>query len=219
MRPDARRTAVAACLLLVAVSFGCSGGYETPEACFAGAKEAVKNKDPLAFCRCITPESQDSLAGAMVVMGGMMKMMSGMASMGGPEAVEKANEQFGPINAVLEKHGVDEDVLKKAAQLVQQTPDPKALQSAADAVSNKPVFIAEMIGAMEGLSQGPSFAEKMSEEYAGDLKDLKIEGDTATAKTGGTAGGQEIEFRKIDQGWLIHIDPTKLSGGAAAPPA
>jgi len=218
MRRDARRPAAAVCLLLIAAGVGCSGGYETPEACFAGAKAAVSNKDPLAFCRCITPQSQDSLAGAMVVLGGMMRMMSDMAAMGGPEAVEQANQQFGPINAVLGKHGVDDDTLKKAAQLVQQAPSAEALKSAADGVSNKPVFIAEMIGAMESLSQASSFAEKMGEEYAGDLQDVKVEGDVATGRTGGKDGGQEIEFRKTDRGWLIHIDPTKL-GGAAAPTA
>lgn len=218
------RPAAALCLLsLTTGMLGCSGGagpaYESPQAVFSAAKTAVVNKDPLTFCHCITEESQQVVAGAMVMMGGMMKMMSGMASLGGPEAVAQAEKQFGPINAVLEKHGVTEDKLKQVTQSAQQAPNPESLKSVADLVSDKPMFIAEMIGAMENMSDGPSFAEKLGEEYSGELKDVKIDGDKAAGLLEGTSGTQSIEFRKTASGWRIHLDPDKLKAPSGPPTA
>jgi hypothetical protein len=213
---------LAAVTVLTISQLGCGGGspapthFDTPQACFDAAKEAVANKDPLTFCNCLTEESQDTVAGAFIVMGGVMKTMSGMASLGGAQAAEQAQKNFAGIDAVLKKHGVTEDALKKASALAQGPQDPAAMHNVADVVHDKPTFIAEMIGAMEQMAQGPSFVEKMSEEFMGELKDVKIEGDKATAMLAGPDHERPIEFRKTATGWKLHIGSDELN---AAPPA
>ncbi len=221
MSPRLRRLAAMLCLAaLSAANLGCSGGFDTPEACFAAAKEAVANKDPLAFVDCVTEESQQTLAGSMVFMGGMIKMMSGMAALGGPQASEQAKQQFAELNAVLERHGVTEDALKDAVKKAQGPPNPEAVKAAGDIVDDKRVFIAEMIGAMDKIGQGgPTFAEKFSEEFVGDLKDVTIDGDQAKATLVTAAKEQPIEFRQNAHGWKLHITMNEIQGAGGAAPA
>lgn len=65
-----RRLASAALAALLLSAVGCGAGpYSTPEATFAKFKTAVANADWEQVCECLTPESRDTWAGAMVLGG------------------------------------------------------------------------------------------------------------------------------------------------------
>jgi len=220
------RFAAPLCLLAVA-SLGCSPGgmgspqnFDTPEACFSGAKDAVANSDPLAFCDCLTDESQQTVAGAMVVMGGMMKKMSGVALLGGRQAAEEAREQFAPINAVLEKHGVAASDIDDVVIIAARSKNGEVVRQAGKAIANKRMFIAEMMGALSSTDRDVGFVEQISDAFASELTDLKIDGDRATATLVGLTDRKPIEFRKSAAGWKIHISVDDMTSTTpAADPA
>jgi hypothetical protein len=217
MNSPSRPLAVALCLLST-VAFGCSPSgfgspqnYDTPEACFAGAKEAVANRDPLAFCDCLTDESQQMVAGAMVVMGGMMKKMGGVALLGGRQAAEEARRQFAPINDVLQRHGVAAAQLDDVVVIALREKKAEVLTQAGKTIADKRLFIAEMMGALSTTDRDVGFVDEITKAFAGDLKDLKINGDRATATLVGPTKRQPIEFRKSTAGWKIHIGADDLT--------
>jgi hypothetical protein len=209
---NSRRRFLAAALCLLAATLGCSPGgigssqnFDTPEACFGSAKDAVANSDPLAFCNCLTEESLETVAGAMVVMGGMMKQTSALALLGGPQAAEKVRDQLAPINAVLEDHGVAAADLDSAAKIAMSPTNAQALRGAANPIADKRMFIAEMLGALSSSGRDIRFVEQITEAFASKLKDVKVEGDGATATLVGSTDRQPIEFHKSPDGWKIHL--------------
>jgi hypothetical protein len=192
------------------------GGYASPEAVAGAAKAAIDKKDFGAFYDCLTEESQDMLAGSAVMVGSMMKMMSGMAAMGGPEAQAEAQKETGPVIAVLEKHGVTEEALKNANANPATMGDPQAVASLANVVKDKRGFVNDVFTELEKQKKG---GPDLSEQFSGELKDLTIDGDRATAKLMTPRGEEELDFRKTADGWKLHIDMQKVGRGAAGPPS
>ena len=191
---------------------GCGGGgYDSPQAAFDAMKAAGEKKDWKGFCECMTPDSQDAMAGGMVVAGTMMKAMGGFAMMGRGEQAEKTKAALEKIDEVLKKHGLDEKAMKKVQEKMQGA-EPKGpnkrlamLKELAAPIKDKPTFIGDMFAALEEMNPGES---TMSFENA-TLKDVKIDGDTATGTIAKTDKGMKmdepINFKKIDGGWLVDI--------------
>lgn len=217
---------VAVCLLSITLcSVGCngsagSGSFETPEACFQSIRQAALNKDIPGLCNCLTVESQDVLAGGMVMMTGMLKMMGGMAAMGGPEAAAQSQKMIAAVSAVLAKHDIKDEALAAInPSNAQAMSNPETISALADPVKNKPQFIADMFAAMEPFNQGQGFGEQFTEQIAGTLKDVKIDGDTATALVVTTKGEEPLEFRKTAEGWKLHINLEQMAQPGAEPAA
>ena len=201
-------------LPLLAGCGAASGGHASPEAVAAAAKAAIDKKDMGAFYDCLTEESQNVLAGTAVMVGSMMKVMSGMAAMGGPEAKAEAEQEVGEVTAVMEKHGVTEESLKGADPNPAMMGDTQAISGLADVVKDKRAFVDDMFTALDKMKQG---GPDLSEDFNGELKDLEIDGDTATAKLTTRRGDQELDFRKTAAGWKLHIDMQKMRGPAGPP--
>jgi hypothetical protein len=68
---------VVACALAVWGVWYAVGLIRSPQAVFESAKSAAQREDWEAFCRCLTPESRDQMAGMMIVAAAMMKGFSG----------------------------------------------------------------------------------------------------------------------------------------------
>lgn len=186
---------------------GSAQGFDSPEECCLEIKTSIEKKDMGGFYDCLTEESQDVVAGSMV----MMKMMSGMAAaMGGPEAAK----DFAEIDAALEKHGVTKEAFEKAAPDRQQLKDPDAVKDLAVVVKDKRAFVVDMFAAMEKSGKVANLRDKLN----GELKDLKIEGDKATATLETPQGDEELDFRKTANGWKLHIDLQKLAAKAGPAP-
>jgi hypothetical protein len=215
------RTKVAgAWLCLVSLSpllAGCGasgGGYASPEAVASAAKAAIDKKDMGAFYDCLTEESQNTLAGTAVLVGSMMKMMSGMAAMGGPEAQAEAEKEVGEMTAIMEKHGVTEESLKDANPNPAMMGDSQAIGALANVVKDKRAFVHDVFTALDKMKKG---GPNLSQQFTGELKDLKIDGDRATAKLTTQRGEEELDFRKTAAGWKLHIDMEKMGRGTAGP--
>ena len=214
---------ILACLFaLLPAVLGCGGAFSTPEACFHSMQRAGQNKDIAGMMQCLTDESQAVLSGGLVMMGSAMKMMSGFAGLGGDQAGGQAAEMkqlADEVDGVLVKHGVTEEALESAAPSLQAPPDPNSIRKLSDVISDKPRFIADMFAVLQKSQQGNSFSKEFEEQIAGSLKDVKIEGDAATATIVTASGESPVEFRKTPEGWKLHIDLPAMAPGAAAPPA
>lgn len=195
-------------LALLSASVGCSGGsFESPEACFQSIRVAAHNKDMQGIVNCLTDESQEALAGMLVMAGGMVsRMPSGMAPLAGAAGSDEAKQAATTIKGVLKKHGVSDEELET------RTANPLLLASAAgirelsSLVSDKQAFIADMYAALQTMGQGAQFGAQFEEQIAGELKDVKVDGDQATAKVVTASGEEPLMFRKTPTGWKLHID-------------
>jgi hypothetical protein len=210
---------------------GCSGGrtpqaFNTPEECFQFAQQAANQKDYVAAVDCMTEDTQETMAGVMVTAGTMTKAVAGMAAAFGDasEDAEKVQASLEKIDAVLEKHGVTDQTLEEAAQAgglggafadaaggAEQDPEQamEGIRAMAAPVKDPRTFIADMITAMDGL--GDNAGENPVQGFAGELTNVQIKGDQATA-TVKKSDGQEnpIGFKKTNRGWRIHLDPQML---------
>ena len=202
--------------LLFMASFGCGGGAttdesatgtsadttanttvettaDTPEAAYTAFREAAKAKDWKTAASLLSPESQAMLAG-MSIMGSSFATMDES----GQEDPGKAKE----LKELLTKHGVDLEGDDSEPSAEEQKAGPEAVMMAmTESIPDKPAFIAEINAWMEknGDDSGGGFAE------LGNLSDLTIDGDTATAQSETEFGAQPIEFRKTGDNWVIHL--------------
>ena len=215
-----RNCVVAAVVLATAVNMGCGGGggpagggtYESPEAVFSAAREAMEANKYDEFVACMTPESQDVLVFGLTMAGQMAKAFSGLGGaiggeLGGEEAGANLEQQFAPLDQVLEKYGMTEDAF--AGMEGEEPMDPQAaIKLLADKIGDKPAYIGELMGALNAIGDGDSPGPQAM--FAAELSDVKIEGDTATATataTGAENGGRSgpVHFRQVDGSWLIDM--------------
>ena len=202
-------TALAAVCL---TQLGCNSSpstpkYASPQAVFDAANTFVKSKDYESFFRCLTPESQDYLAG-MLVMGPMLfKQMA--TRMGGGKDAAKA---FEPVDKVLQKHGVNPDKIDLAAhsQITEKEDQIKNVVALATGIKDKPAFMADMIKAMEGVAKNSNKNFIESRLPYGDVKleDVKVDDNSATGTAVNSKNGtkEEVKFTNIDGGWRIALD-------------
>jgi hypothetical protein len=125
----------------------------------------------------------------------------------------------------MEKHGVTEETLTEIGQEgglaaafsdgtdVGGEQDPEqalhGIRALAKPVQDHQAFVADMITAMDGL--GNESGENPVEGLAGELTNVQINGDQATATVRKSNGEEDsIGFRKTDRGWRIHLDANML---------
>jgi hypothetical protein len=177
-----------------------STSYGSPKEVFDAASAAAAKEDWPTLVQCLTDESRDGLAGTLV-MGGML--MKGFAALDKDKGKESAKQ----IEDVLTKHGLTEEHLKK---MDQEPPakgsdpkdDMKVLAKLIEPIKDKTAFIAEMMTVMKKVADKDTLVS-----FGNELKDLKIDGDTARGtflmKQGGKEKQEPIEFRKGSNGWKI----------------
>lgn len=218
--PDARSFRFAAIVLALSVA-GCSDkkdsdakssgststAHATPEAAFAAAKTALGKEDWKGFCQVLTPESRDAFAGGMAFAG---MMMQGFASAGGADGEKDAKN----IQAVLDKHGLTEEVMKKNMEGDQPASQDEAMKKLLEPVKDRDAFVADIMAALDNL-KGNKKQTPMDKDAT--LKDLKVEEDSATAtiefEKEGKKVSEPVSFKKIDGGWRLHMDMDKKGKG------
>lgn len=193
-------------LLFVSVSLtGCGQKkYTSPEAVFEAARSAVADEDMEGFMNCLTSESQDLFSGMLVMLGSMMK---GFAALAGDDA--DTAEAVSKMEKVFEKHGLTEDVMKEMEEADESDPT-AAMEKLVEPIKDKAAFVADMLEAFKGLdNEGGSPAD----QFKGTLKDIKIDGDSASAVLEDGGKTEPIQFKKVKGSWLIHLDPEEFGGG------
>lgn len=199
-------------LLFVSVSLtGCGQKkYTSPEAVFEAARSAVADEDMEGFVNCLTPESQYLFSGMLVLVG---SMMMDFAAFAGDDA--DAAEAVSNMEKVFEKHGLTEhgwlteDVMKEMEE-ADESDSTAAMEKLAEPIKDKAAFMADMLEAFKGLdNEGGSPAD----QFKGTLKDIKIDGDSASAVLEDGGNTEPIQFKKVKGSWLIHLDPEEFGGG------
>jgi hypothetical protein len=204
--------AVLLSLLAVAALVGCGGAYDTPEATFQTIRVAANNKDMRGLFGGLTEESLDTLAGSLVL---AFKTPFGKAGMKRSLSAEDADKAEAATTSVCEKYDVTDAKVSDAMSDPLTMFSAGGLKKLADLVEDKVGFIADMWGALEPFGQTSKFSEEFAVQLSGTIKDVKIDGDQATAVLVTTKGEQPLTFRKTPAGWKIHIE----LGPLGAPPA
>ena len=179
-------------------------GYATPEAVFEAVVKASKKKDFEAFTACLTPASQDKLAGQLAGVGVMFKAFSAFDKEG------KMKDKIADLDKIMDKHGLTKDALGK----LKQTKDPKEIEQnnkvIAAIVKNKPGFVGEIMKWLD--FDNPAKGKGGPFENA-ELEGLKVTGNKATAmvvtKIDGKEQKQPWEFAKIEGGWRMVLPEPK----------
>jgi len=210
--------------------------FETPQECYAAFVGAAQEKDYAEMCQCMTDQSQGMMAGSLVLMTAMYKLMGGPPGLPAsekpdPEKVATAIEE---IKTVLANHGFGDnaysDITQQATDFTQKmmlaateqqsrgAGDKSArFQEMMDAViamaspvKDKPRFIQEMLVPLEAI--GASESTNPFQQIAGELTNVEISGDTAKATQVNASGREQpISFRKTTDGWRIHLDLETMS--------
>src|SRR5262249_50192349 len=156
---------------------------------------------------CLTQDSKDVLAGTFA-MGAVMQMS--FAKIGGAEAKAKLK----PIEEVLKKHGLTEEVIEKMGKESQGggfQKDPKAAVNAmkkfAEPIKDRGGFMVDYLGVMKKDDEGKK--DNPFKMGKAELKDLKEDGDTASGTVALEKGGEKdeihLKFKKEGGGWKIEL--------------
>ena len=164
-------------------------GFDTPEAAFSAMRDAVGEKDWEQAVDCLTDESQDMMAGGLVLVAGLM------AAFGG--------EEMQGVQAVFQKHGVD--AAPSGSSPPGSEPGESPEPPEAPVIEDKAAFIADLLTELEQVGEG--FDEGPAQWGEAELSDLTIEGErangTLTLLEDGEEKTEEIEFAQVEGRWLV----------------
>jgi hypothetical protein len=219
-----RRVLGLVALLALVFAVGCSGkkktegpgkgttpaAASTPEEAFKQFQQAAADNDMKTMMTLVTPDLADLMVGQVVV--GTLFGLGFLEATGGEEGKTKAKA----IRAILEKHGLKEDELKKL-----KLTSKDALKELVAKITDKEGLVAAL--QEEGKKNRKDDENTKKQEQAkreqalsAELKDVKTEGETASGtivsmrknilgkpqKKEGT-----IKFKKIGGNWRISEIP------------
>jgi hypothetical protein len=189
--------------VLLCLCGGCGGPeFESPEATFQTAKEAIEGYDCQGFCRCLTAQARDEMAAGLVIAGSLAQLA---ADLPGP-GTEKVKDRAKRIKAVLEKYGLCTQTMPRlgfdlTASKEQQRQEMLKL---VEPIADRNAFIADFLRVILETADDPDL--KFIEPDAR-LVDLKTGEDTATATFAQTHQGKQttgpIAFERVDDQWKI----------------
>jgi hypothetical protein len=163
----------------------------SPEAVFERVAAAAAKNDWKTVFECIDPEKADH------ILFGITVDVSVAASRDKTLAVE--------YQAIIRLHGVADVQQGRDMPLSDETRMDPIVRAMFAKVSNKPRYFAEMVRAYQ---KGPH--EPVGREFTGTLKDLKLNGDTATGTVVEFDGKNvPIGFVKRGSSWYVGPAPRK----------
>ena len=207
---NTRLACLAAALLLCVPLTASEPGGASPEEVYDRFAAAAEDKNWEEMAACVTPETLVEMNASMVAMGGMIVAFAAMGDeMGeemaeGMEAAEPSEPEVDPqelqaqFEAVLAKHGIDEESME-AMDAAGDTDMPEAFSS--------PAFFGDLMGFIDSL---PGDDEGGFGPSPGELENLVIDGDRATATVDGNEGG----FVRIDGRWYVDMSQAEEAGEA-----
>lgn len=164
-------------------------GFETPEAAYAAYSVAKKGDDYVAYMNSMTVESQQATAGATIFGVGMMAAFD--------ESLKDA------VTALFKKHGMpDQSEMQGPPPGITEDSTKIEQMAAMGAFFDNPA--AFVIEARNFIEQQPS-TSNTSGEANGELGEIIVDGDSASATVKHRRGRQQIEFRRTSGGWLVQL--------------
>lgn len=198
-------------------------GFDSPEAVFKNLVEASSAKDFKKLCSSIAPDDMATINVSMIVGGSMIVAFVKMgadisagtdsgAEGENPEsdlkakekakiAAEEANKLEVDFNAILRKHKLEDSFKDDAAK-----PAPKDEKEAREHLAllfkdvNQCDLLSDIFVFFDKMPGEKSQKSSWSKPGCTQLKDLKIDGDTATAM----CGTEKMSFRKFQNRWYIN---------------
>lgn len=199
------RIAVATTLSIAMIAAaGCGSGNDEDQikSTFSQAASALKDGDGKQFCDALTPAAAESV-------GKNGKQATGAA--GCAEVVTNLMNATKAISAGDWAKFCDAIGPDAAAQIAKSGKG-ASCASAAATVGATPA------GKQAFAAIAKQLEDSLGKVTKGELQDIKIDGDKATAKlsTEGS-GGKPVNFEKVDGGWKIAADAVGGSQGSTAP--
>lgn len=174
-----------ASLALLALAACSRPGGSSPEDVFEKAKSASEKKDWKTLYACFDPQESDSVLFAFV-------MVAGFATMGNEAGAKE-------IEAICQKHGVKKG---DGSGLGSKEAQKKAAADAFSGVKDKPALFADLMTAVEKYAKEGSVTI-----VKGTLKDVKTDGDKATATMDkGDGKTDTMKFIRRDGRWYFAAD-------------
>lgn len=205
---NTRLACLAVALLLCVPLAASEPGGASPEEVYDRFAAAAADKNWEEMASCVSPEALVEMNASMVAMGGMIVAFAAMGEDMGEEMAEgmeaePAEPEVDPeelqaqFEAVLAKHGIDEGSME-ALEAAGETEMPEAFGS--------PAFFGDLMGFIDSL---PGDDEGGFGPPPGELENLVIDGDRATATVDGNEGG----FVRIDGRWYVDMSQPEEAEG------
>ena len=189
------------CLILALSLTGCGGDATTstsatPEDTFKAFQTDFKAGDYEKAVGHFTQASQKKIAGALAVGAGFAMLFS---------------KDSDGLQAIMKAHGMDSE--DDSDETINLNSPEEAFTKLGEKIKNRRKFIAAVVGwfEKEGKQGGNS---KLTELTAAVLKNVKVDGESATATIVMSGESEPIEFRKEGAAWKLHITTKMLSGGS-----
>ncbi len=208
------RPAWFAVTVLALVAMGAAGAsaaaapkYSTPAQVVAAYEKAHDAGDDGAGIDCMSPGGQNKCLKFMVG----MELATRQTEPGAPPPSAEEKKAQAETDALLAKHGI-KDLAKRAGE-----EEEAYINRITAHVTDQRTLLIKMMQMMEGAVPGT----KPAPCRKGEIKDLKITGDTATGKyvtkeEGDSTMSQDLKFKQIDGSWLladvIMLSSTETSG-------
>ena len=161
----------------------------TPEEVFAAFRTATQENDMPTVVSLLTPPSQGMMTIGLVMSASFM-------------TIEDESKQES-LDAIFRKHIADWD---DESEVIGENEGPEAIVAAIDDMPGFVREVSDWIDANGGDGEG-GFQE------IGELGEVTISGDTASAQIETEMGPQPIEFHNVGGAWRIHL-PGPETGGA-----
>lgn len=177
--------------------------HESPEAAFKAFQAAIEEKEWEQAANCMTSDAQSAIAMLLTI---PVSMMAAFDEAKQPE-----------IEALLAKHGLNVNEGPPGGSGADQA---TAVRAFGKQIKDKPAFIAELIEWLDKNDDDADGDSVFSAMGDGDLGDVKINGDAATAVLtfveNGRTETQPMEFKKENGGWLLHATEDELQMGGSS---
>lgn len=198
-------------------------GFDSPEAVFKNLVEASNAKDFQKLCGSIAPDDMATINVVMIVGGSMIVAFAKMGAdifaetNAGTEgakpevdlkekekakkAADEANKLEDDFKTILNKHKV-EDIFKDDAVNPASKDEKESREYLATLFKdiNQCALLSDLFGFFDKMPGEKSQKSSWSKPECSELKDIKVEGDTATAM----CGAEKLSFRKLQNRWYIN---------------
>ena len=170
-------------------------GFETPESAYTAIAKAADDRDNKALVAAFTVDSQQAIAG---------QMMFALMFAGAFDESQQENAK-----ALLARHGLTEEtnLEQSAARIAEDATQLQRMQALGSLFQNPAAFATEVFDFFDRLPNASGKFDLVS----GELHDVKIEGDTATAVVKHRRGRKPIAFRRSKAGWLLELTEDQFS--------
>lgn len=168
-------------------------GFETPEAAWQAYSAANQNNDAVTVIRTLTDDSQKVMAAQTV-------MALGFAA--------AFNEEMKPsVTALMAKHGIDEMQKQPPPGITKDSTQLEIFRAIGELMDDPIAFSIEANNLMNSMDN----FKRNSLAQNGELMDVALNGETATATLKQRGGRRPVAFRKAIGGWLVEFTNSQLS--------